>query len=211
MGIFFTKGSVLSSRFIWGQFFLLLTISLVIFLLGSHFKEFNSESVLPSLERTTVIVNTLCTFLLSLFVSITMARWWSVRQAYQRFFTTSIDLAASVNTCNTLMIGRFWNRKPDSLDEGDLRKEGKEDLSKFHRDQRAVRDAVELLNRYILLSHNLIYREAAAHLSNPKSIREEIDLERLAADDCKLLLRGDELEALEALPPKANTAQAVSI
>jgi hypothetical protein len=218
MGIFFTTGTVFASRFIWGQFLFLGSIAFGVFALGRSFPEFNSDNVLPSLERTTTLVNTLCTFLLSLFVSITMARWWSIRQAYQRFLTTSLDLASAVNCCNTLMVGKAWVHQPYSdeqpEDVGSTLRSGprghRSTRSRIQMDQQqAVLDAVGILNRYILLSHALIYREAAAHPTVPKSLREAIDLEALAAADCRLLLRGEELDALAALPPNASKAQAV--
>jgi hypothetical protein len=218
MGLCFTTGTVFASRFVWGQFLFLGSIAFGVFALGTSFPEFNSDNVLPSLERTSTLVNILCTFLLSLFVSITMSRWWSLRQAYQRFLTSSLNLASTVNCANTLMVGKAWVHQPYSDDHSEDVSSTLQSGTRGHRStrsrarmgqQQAVLDAVGILNRYILLSHALIYREAAAHPTVPKSLREAIDLEALVAADCRLLVRGEELDALAALPPDASKAQAV--
>eukprot|EP00949_MAST-11_sp_MAST-11-sp1_P004663 g4663.t1 len=72
-------GSVMNSRFIWLQMLLLGSFSLSIWAYGTVSRSFDKLSVAP-LDKSLTFMNGLCTFILSLFISLTLARWWAVRK-----------------------------------------------------------------------------------------------------------------------------------
>jgi hypothetical protein len=81
LACFRLSGTVLASRFIWIQSILLAILSLCIFAIGVSTEIFFHVSM-SKFTSMLSFLNGLCTFLLSLFVSLTLARWWSLRYVY---------------------------------------------------------------------------------------------------------------------------------
>jgi len=73
-----TKGTLCRTRFLWIQTLIIFAVMSLIFILGIETKVFHGMST-TALYHLIVFMNGLCTFLLSLFISLSLSRWWSLR------------------------------------------------------------------------------------------------------------------------------------
>ena len=106
-GFFSTKGTFLRTRFLWVQTLLVFIISSIVFVVGYETQAFDNLST-ASLKQLITFMNGLCTFLLSLFISLSITRWWSIR------YSCLGDLFNSVS--ETAMLSSSYLREgPDKI------------------------------------------------------------------------------------------------
>ena len=85
-GFFKTDGTVCRTKFLWIQTIILLSITAGVGIVGYQ-TDFVMKNDLTSLYHLVTFLNGLSTFLLSLFISLSLSRWWSVRLLLTELWT----------------------------------------------------------------------------------------------------------------------------
>lgn len=104
-----TLGTVLRSRFIWLQTLVLIAFTGLIFGYGIWNGSYYRDVDTTTLTSFVKLLHTLSTFLLSLFVSLTLTRWWNIRiNCVQALWDNICDLA--------LFSATYLNDSPEQRD-----------------------------------------------------------------------------------------------